>query len=171
VIVDLIEIVGVKCPHFSCRQIIDDKKIKKFVDEHTWDKFDRFALDETLTELQQGGHLNPCPLNCGYFTQEDCLCVNLDCRKKQLRLRDMEEKRRLRVEQDLRLYNEWANKDPNLLRLCPLCYVQIEKNGGCDHMNCTRCKQPFLWSKSLPFKERMTNYYQQKHGKEMKKKR
>jgi hypothetical protein len=165
----VIEVVGVKCPHFSCREIIDDKKIMKFVDEVTWDKFDRFALDESLTQLQVDGHLNPCPLKCGYFTQEDCLCVNPDCRKKQIRLRLLDEKRRLREEANDKLYKEWAQKNVDLVKLCPLCYVQIEKNGGCDHMNCTRCKQPFLWSKALPFKSKMNHYYQQKHNKEMKK--
>jgi len=168
-VVDLIEVVGVKCPHFSCREIIDDKKIKKFVDELTWDKFDRFALDETLTQLQIEGLLTPCPLNCGYFTQEDCLCVNPDCRKRQLRLRVLEEKRRLREEQIQKDFAAWANQHREVIKLCPNCYVQVEKNGGCDHMYCTRCKQNFLWSKAVPFKPKMNHFYQQKHSKEMKK--
>ena len=33
VVVDVVELVGVKCPHFACRMIIDDIKIKKLVDE------------------------------------------------------------------------------------------------------------------------------------------
>jgi ariadne-1 len=167
VVVDLIEIIGVKCPHFSCRKIIDDKKIKKLVDEITWDKFDRFALDETLTELQVNGELHPCPLKCGYFTQEDCLCVNPDCRKKQLRLRLLDEKRRAREEANDKLYKDWAVKNPELVKLCPTCYVQIEKNGGCDHMYCSRCKQSFLWSKALPFKSSHNPMYQKKHDKVM----
>ncbi|UJR14403.1 hypothetical protein I4U23_001400 [Adineta vaga] len=28
---------------------------------------------------------------------------------------------------------------------CPRCHVQIEKNGGCSHMHCSRCKHDFTW--------------------------
>jgi len=31
---------------------------------------------------------------------------------------------------------------------CPKCSVRIEKNGGCDHMCCTICKEDFFWSES-----------------------
>ncbi|CAF0741202.1 unnamed protein product [Adineta ricciae] len=30
---------------------------------------------------------------------------------------------------------------------CPKCHVQIEKNGGCSHMYCTRCNHSFLWER------------------------
>ena len=29
---------------------------------------------------------------------------------------------------------------------CPKCKVPIEKDGGCDHMYCTRCKENWCWS-------------------------
>jgi ariadne-1 len=169
-VVTVHNLVGVKCPHFSCLQIIEDKKIKAFVDDHTWDKFDRFALDQTLTHLQINGELTPCPLGCGYFIQDDCLCVNPDCRQKQLAARLMAEKRRLRLERLNAAKNDaWAQKNPELVKLCPKCFCQIEKNGGCDHMYCTRCKQNFLWSKALPFKSKLMNQYLTKHSRAMKK--
>ncbi|XP_041862940.1 E3 ubiquitin-protein ligase RNF14-like [Melanotaenia boesemani] len=28
---------------------------------------------------------------------------------------------------------------------CPHCFCPIEKDGGCDHMYCTQCRQPFYW--------------------------
>ena len=28
---------------------------------------------------------------------------------------------------------------------CPKCRVRIEKNGGCSHMTCNRCKHEFCW--------------------------
>jgi hypothetical protein len=31
-------------------------------------------------------------------------------------------------------------------RPCPKCKTPITKNGGCNHMYCTRCNQPFNWS-------------------------
>lgn len=103
--------------------------------------------------MMKNKELRPCPFSCGYFIQDDCLCVNPDCRKKQIFLRKQEQKKREKLVQmaDERL-DHWAASHPDLVRLCPLCLTQIEKNGGCDHMNCTRCKQPFLWSKALPFR-------------------
>jgi hypothetical protein len=140
VIVTVNDLVGVKCPHYSCQRIIDEKKIKSFVDEHTWDKFDRFALDQTLTNLQINGELTPCPLGCGYFIQEDCLCVNPDCRKKQLAYRNRPGNRPPPQAPAM----PKLTKEP--MKLCPSCSCAIEKNGGCDHMYCPRCKKPFNWS-------------------------
>jgi len=169
-VVNVVELVGLKCPHVSCRQIIDEDKIKAFVDEFTYSKFDRFALDEMLTFMQSKGELNPCPLNCGYFTQEDCLCVNPDCRKRQLLLRKLEEERRKRKEASGQTkFDQWAKDNPDLVRLCPLCNVRIEKNGGCDHMYCSSCKQAFLWSKALPYRPATQSLDERKHLVSMKK--
>jgi hypothetical protein len=33
-------------------------------------------------------------------------------------------------------------------KLCPNCKQIITKNGGCDHMHCSKCKHQFLWSKA-----------------------
>jgi uncharacterized paraquat-inducible protein A len=39
-------------------------------------------------------------------------------------------------------------KNPQSVRRCPKCDTQIEKNGGCDHMHCSRCHSDFLWSRA-----------------------
>jgi ariadne-1 len=33
----------------------------------------------------------------------------------------------------------------NHIKSCPKCSVLIEKNGGCNHMGCTRCGHEFCW--------------------------
>jgi hypothetical protein len=34
-------------------------------------------------------------------------------------------------------------------KCCPKCNTIINKNGGCDHMNCTLCKHKFNWSECI----------------------
>jgi len=148
-----LDLVGVPCPHFACLGVIQAPKIQRFVDGKIWDKFDQFALDQQLTRMRFKRELTPCTMGCGYFVQEDCLCVNAECRKRQLILRKREEDRikRLMTQNDERL-EQWAVSNPELVKLCPMgCLSQIEKNGGCDHMYCTRCNKGFLWSQALHF--------------------
>jgi len=39
---------------------------------------------------------------------------------------------------------------------CPRCQVCIEKNGGCNHMQCSKCKHDFCWM-CLGGKQSMTS--------------
>lgn len=41
------------------------------------------------------------------------------------------------------------------LRLCPRCNVRIEKNEGCDNMQCYRCGLTFAWSSAEEFVPRL----------------
>lgn len=38
---------------------------------------------------------------------------------------------------------EWIDENA---RGCPVCGVAIQKNGGCDHMNCANCGAKFGWT-------------------------
>ncbi|KAF2843484.1 hypothetical protein M501DRAFT_91111 [Patellaria atrata CBS 101060] len=84
-------------------------------------------------------------VECGYCTKRSCaLCSvawheDLNCQ--QFWQKDMgktgisdQEKATLRV-----LSKTGA-------RICPRCQNAIEKNGGCEHMLCTRCNHNFYWS-------------------------
>lgn len=35
----------------------------------------------------------------------------------------------------------------SITKPCPTCFSPIEKNGGCDHMHCTKCGTSFSWDK------------------------
>lgn len=53
-----------------------------------------------------------------------------------------------RCEDDSETYN-WINANT---KDCPGCQKPIEKNGGCNHMNCSRCNIHFCWLCVQPFK-------------------
>lgn len=42
---------------------------------------------------------------------------------------------------------------------CPQCSAQIEKNGGCNHMSCKKCKFDFCWICLKDWKEHGQEYY------------
>lgn len=41
---------------------------------------------------------------------------------------------------------------------CPSCRSPIEKNGGCMHMTCSRCRHEFCWMCRLPYKQRYHSF-------------
>uniref|UniRef100_A0A0M3JY48 ATP-dependent RNA helicase DHX40 n=1 Tax=Anisakis simplex TaxID=6269 RepID=A0A0M3JY48_ANISI len=40
---------------------------------------------------------------------------------------------------------QWIEKDPDHRRRCPKCGTVIEKEAGCNHMQCEKCKIHFCW--------------------------
>ena len=39
----------------------------------------------------------------------------------------------------------WMKDDPLNHKLCPSCNAPIEKNGGCNHVTCWKCKSHMCW--------------------------
>lgn len=52
-----------------------------------------------------------------------------------------EERQRLLIEQS-KQSEEWIASHT---KACPKCKARIEKNHGCNHMTCTRCRHEFCW--------------------------
>ncbi|KAK0555602.1 hypothetical protein OC845_000173 [Tilletia horrida] len=50
----------------------------------------------------------------------------------------------------------WINANT---KECPKCYSTIEKNGGCNHMTCRKCRYDFCWICSGPWSEHGTSWY------------
>ncbi|XP_010777351.1 E3 ubiquitin-protein ligase ARIH2 [Notothenia coriiceps] len=43
---------------------------------------------------------------------------------------------------------------------CPKCNICIEKNGGCNHMQCSKCKHDFCWMCLGDWKTHGSEYYE-----------
>lgn len=56
--------------------------------------------------------------------------------------------------------SETANWISANTKECPKCISTIEKNGGCNHMTCRKCKYEFCWICSGPWSEHGNNWYQ-----------
>lgn len=42
---------------------------------------------------------------------------------------------------------------------CPACHICIEKNGGCNHVQCSKCKHDFCWMCLCDWKSHGNSYY------------
>lgn len=56
--------------------------------------------------------------------------------------------------------SETANYISAHTKDCPKCHVCIEKNGGCNHMQCTKCKHDFCWMCCADWRSHGSEYYE-----------
>lgn len=56
--------------------------------------------------------------------------------------------------------SETANYISANTKDCPKCHVCIEKNGGCNHMQCSKCKYDFCWMCLGDWKTHGSEYYE-----------
>ena len=56
--------------------------------------------------------------------------------------------------------SETANYISAHTRDCPKCHICIEKNGGCNHMQCYNCKHDFCWMCLGDWKAHGSEYYE-----------
>jgi len=55
--------------------------------------------------------------------------------------------------------SETANYISANTKDCPKCHASIEKNGGCNHMHCTKCGEHFCWVCCQDWKSHGSAYY------------
>ena len=56
--------------------------------------------------------------------------------------------------------SETANYISAHTKDCPKCHICIEKNGGCNHMQCYSCKHDFCWMCLMDWKTHGSEYYE-----------
>uniref|UniRef100_A0AC35TT92 RBR-type E3 ubiquitin transferase n=1 Tax=Rhabditophanes sp. KR3021 TaxID=114890 RepID=A0AC35TT92_9BILA len=145
---------SVTCQAYKCNISIDDGLINDVIKNDT-NLLDRFNLNRARSFVESSTNLRNCPFtDCTYIakidypspTKIECRCNNDFCF---LCLQEWHEPI------DCTMLKAWAKKcsddseTANWLsvntKICPSCKVSVNKDGGCYHMTCSRCRHEFCW--------------------------
>ncbi|KAL8768453.1 MAG: hypothetical protein Q9209_005359 [Squamulea sp. 1 TL-2023] len=166
------EAARIQCPTEGCSRIMDSKSIDLLA---TADLKDRYEILLTRTYVDDLDNLKWCPapnceyaVECGVKRQElnkivpvvTCHCTHRFCfgcilsdhQPTPCSLVKMWLKK---CEDD----SETANWISANTKECPKCASTIEKNGGCNHMTCRKCKHEFCWICMGLWSEHGTSWY------------
>lgn len=131
------------CPGRDCSMIIHSLQISDNVKDVAHSK----STSNSSTNISRKVICNSCQtmfcFNCGlsYHAPTDCLTI-----KKWL----------TKCEDD----SETSNYISVHTKACPKCKIAIEKNGGCNHMQCFSCKFDFCWICLGDWESHGSEYYE-----------
>jgi len=147
------EVLKLNCPYPKCRRPVERKEIKARLSPEMFEKFNRFYTQAQLSlnpnarwcptpncdQVMFGSKLDP-RLKCPKCAHEICFRCNHDwhtgsCERAARGLVGYAADRAA-----FAAYALVANIKP-----CPKCRAPIEKNEGCNHMTCQRCRYEFCW--------------------------
>ncbi|KAJ6235806.1 e3 ubiquitin-protein ligase ari5-related [Anaeramoeba flamelloides] len=144
---------SINCPSYKCRELVQEDLVKKLVPKQEFKKYLYFIA---TTFVDGNPNLNWCPnKNCGKVVTSDmvtrgtnvrCSCGHRFCFK------CGEESHSPSTCDEVKSWKEKANDDSetrnwilSFTKACPKCKIAIEKNQGCNHMTCKRCRHEFCW--------------------------
>mmetsp|Transcript_205 Transcript_205/g.189 ORF Transcript_205/g.189 Transcript_205/m.189 type:complete len:508 (+) Transcript_205:201-1724(+) len=142
--------IKVLCPEHMCKQIVPSSAFRKLLPTELADKFSMYYIrnfidtSKTMRWCPAAGCekvvigsgvtvvtcacSHPFCFRCGEQAHDPCTCDHL---KEWLEKCQNE--------------SETANWILANTKKCPECQARIEKNQGCNHMNCKVCKHEFCW--------------------------
>ncbi|CAD0107489.1 unnamed protein product [Aureobasidium uvarum] len=166
------EAARIRCPGEQCNNIVDSKSLELLVTEDLKDRYHELL---TRTYVDDKDNLRWCPApNCVYAV--DCPVkqkelnkivptVNCDCGHSfcfGCQLNDHQPTPCVLVKLWMKKCeddSETANWISANTKECPKCNSTIEKNGGCNHMTCRKCKYEFCWMCMGLWSEHGTSWY------------
>ena len=166
------EAARVECPRDGCHRIVDAKTLQLLVPS---DVYERYETLLTRTYVDDKENLKWCPApECEYAI--DCaikkrdlsrivptvqcdhghsFCFGCTLADHQPAPCALVKKWLKKCEDDSETSN-WISANT---KECPKCNSTIEKNGGCNHMTCRKCKGEFCWMCMGPWSEHGTSWY------------
>jgi ariadne-1 len=166
------EAARIQCPQDGCKRIMDAKSLDLLV---TADLQQRYRELLTRTYVEDKEHLKWCPapdcqnaIECGIKKKDldkvvptvacDCshrFCFGCILADHQPAPCELVKKWLKKCADD----SETANWISANTKECPKCNSTIEKNGGCNHMTCRKCKHEFCWMCMGLWSEHGTSWY------------
>jgi len=145
------ESIGICCLGFKCPNVVPDEFINKVIP----DNYNKFLERLAQTYVEKNPNMRWCPTpNCGNAlkaesqteTTAQCSCgfrICFKCNQESHVPADCQQMKtwKKKCEDDSETAN-WINVNT---QDCPKCQSAIEKNGGCNHMTCKKCKHEFCW--------------------------
>ena len=166
------EAARIECPRDGCHRIVDSKSLKLLVGN---DVKDRYEVLLTRTYVDDKDNLKWCPapecefaVDCTVKKRDlgrivptvECQCKHRFCFG--CTLADHQPppcslvKKWLKKCEDDSETSNWISANT---KECPKCNSTIEKNGGCNHMTCRKCKHEFCWMCMGLWSEHGTSWY------------
>lgn len=166
------EAARIRCPGDGCNRIVDSKSLDLLVTE---DLKERYEVLLTRTYVDDKDNLKWCPapnceyaVDCSVKTKDldrivptvQCSCGHPFCFG--CSLPDHQPAPCALVKRWVKKCaddSETANWISANTKECPKCGSTIEKNGGCNHMTCRKCKHEFCWMCMGVWSEHGTSWY------------
>ncbi|KZZ97002.1 RING finger domain-containing protein [Ascosphaera apis ARSEF 7405] len=166
------EAAHIQCPQDNCNRIVDSKTLELLVSDDMKDRYHTLLM---RTYVDDKDNLKWCPapecqyaVDCPVKKREldrivptvNCLCGHCFCFG--CTLDDHQPAPCGLVKQWLKKCkddSETANWISAHTKECPRCQSTIEKNGGCNHMTCRKCKYEFCWMCMGVWSEHGTSWY------------
>ncbi|KAK2871863.1 hypothetical protein FQN49_002751 [Arthroderma sp. PD_2] len=166
------EAARIECPQDQCHRIVDSKSLGLLVSEELRDRY-RVLLIRTYVDDMPNLKWCPAPnceyaVRCGvkerdlnrivptvYCTCTFGFCFGCDAGDHQPCPCSLVKKWVKKCKDD----SETANWISANTKECSKCHSTIEKNGGCNHMTCRKCKHEFCWMCLGPWSEHGTSWY------------
>ena len=166
------ESARIRCPGEGCNRIVDSRSIDLLIADEIKGRYEVLLL---RTYVDDKDNLKWCPApNCEYalecgVKQKDLtrvvptvicrcgypFCFGCSLNDHQPAPCGIVKKWLKKCADD----SETANWISANTKECPKCYSTIEKNGGCNHMTCRKCRHEFCWMCMGVWSEHGTSWY------------
>ncbi|CAF3375228.1 unnamed protein product [Rotaria socialis] len=147
----------VYCPELGCDVKFDYNTVRAILyfnrDKKLVERYDRFVLHRQLEQMDEFIWCSNKLCNIGQLNEGGILnniVTCFQCQQKTCFRHRVEWHQGLSCEE----YDQFMDFDYECSRRwivehskkCPNCPYQIEKNDGCDHMTCIKCRHEFCWA-------------------------
>lgn len=148
----------IKCPNTECKKQIEPKDIKELMrDPKVMQKIDTLQLKRWLASQKD---VKNCPtancdfsfinekndqhtMRCPQCKKDFCgLCAFAHSRNITCKEAEVNRNTSVNASAAEKASEEWKK---NHTKPCPKCKTTIEKNNGCNHMTCVKCRHEFCW--------------------------